>query len=43
MGTHRSINRHAEDVVGNSFFFSGAVTLSNSVDDFVKDYYMWTT
>jgi hypothetical protein len=23
-------------------FFSGAVTLLNSVDDFVKDCYMWT-
>jgi hypothetical protein len=32
MGTHRSVSRCAEDVVGSSFF-SGAVTLSNSVGD----------
>jgi hypothetical protein len=31
MGTHRSVYRRARDVVGN-FFFSGVVTLSNSVD-----------
>jgi hypothetical protein len=38
MGTHRSVSQRARDVVGNSFFL-GAVTLSNSVDDFVKDCY----
>jgi hypothetical protein len=32
MGTHRSVSRHAGNVVRNSFF-SGAVTLSNSVGD----------
>jgi hypothetical protein len=42
MGTRRSISRRAGDVVGNSFF-SGEVTLSNSIDDFVKGCYMWTT
>jgi hypothetical protein len=41
MGTHRSVSRRAGNVVGNSFF-SGAVTLSNSVDDFMKGCYMWT-
>jgi hypothetical protein len=38
MGTPRSVSRRADDVVRNSFF-SRAVTLSNSVDDFVKDCY----
>jgi hypothetical protein len=42
MGTRRSVSRRAGDVVRNSFF-SGAVTLSNSVNDFAKDCYMWTT
>jgi hypothetical protein len=32
MGTNRSVSRCARDVVGSSFF-SGAVTLSNTVDD----------
>jgi hypothetical protein len=32
MGTHRSVSCRAGDVVGNSFF-SGAVTLSNSIGD----------
>jgi hypothetical protein len=32
MGTHRSVSWRAGDVVGNSFF-SGVVTLSNSIDD----------
>jgi hypothetical protein len=32
METHRSVSRRAGDVV-KSFFFSGAVTLSNSVGD----------
>jgi hypothetical protein len=31
METHRSVSQRAGDVVG-SFFFSGAVTLSNAVD-----------
>jgi hypothetical protein len=31
METRRSVSRRAGDVVGNSFF-SGVVTLSNSVD-----------
>jgi hypothetical protein len=41
MGTRRSASRRAGDIVRN-FFFSGAVTLSNSVDDFAKGCYMWT-
>jgi hypothetical protein len=32
MGTHRSVSRCAGDVVESSFF-SGAVTLSNSIGD----------
>jgi hypothetical protein len=39
MGTYRSVSRRARDVVGNSFF-SGAMTLSISVDDFTKGCYM---
>jgi hypothetical protein len=35
MGTRRSVSRCAGDVVRN-FFFSGAVTLSNSVGDSSK-------
>jgi hypothetical protein len=35
MGTRRSFSRHAEDVVGSSVF-SGAVALSNAVDDYMK-------
>jgi hypothetical protein len=42
MGTRRSVSQCAGDVVGNSFF-SRAVTLSNTVDNFVKGCYMWTT
>jgi hypothetical protein len=38
MGTARSVSRCADDVVENSFF-SRVVTLSNSVDDFVKNCY----
>jgi hypothetical protein len=32
MRTHRSVSRRTGDVVGSSFF-SGAVALSNAVDD----------
>jgi hypothetical protein len=32
MRTHRSVSRHARDVVGSSFFL-GVVTLSNTVDN----------
>jgi hypothetical protein len=42
MGTHGSVSWHAGDGVRNSFF-SGAVTLSNSVNDFVKGCYTLTT
>jgi hypothetical protein len=35
MGTRRSVSRRAGDLVRNSFF-SGAVILSNFIDDFVK-------
>jgi hypothetical protein len=35
MGTHKSVNRCVGDVVKN-FFFSGAVTLSNSIDNSQK-------
>jgi hypothetical protein len=41
METHRSVSRRTGDVVGN-YFFSGAVTLSNSDDDFAKGCYTWT-
>jgi hypothetical protein len=40
MGTHRSVSRRAGDVVKN-FFFLRAVTLSNSIDDFVNGCYTW--
>jgi hypothetical protein len=35
-GGRRSVSRRAEDVIG-SFFFSGVVTLSNTIDNSVKD------
>jgi hypothetical protein len=38
MGTHRLASRRAGDIVESSFF-SGAVTLSSSVDDFTKGCY----
>jgi hypothetical protein len=41
MGIRRSVSRRVGDVVGNSFF-SGAVTLSNFVDNFMKFCYTWT-
>jgi hypothetical protein len=41
MGTRKSVSQRAGDIVRNSFF-SGAETMSNSVDDFTDDCYMWT-
>jgi hypothetical protein len=35
VGTRGSVSRHARDVVGNPFFLR-VVTLSNTIDDFVK-------
>jgi hypothetical protein len=42
MGTGKSVSQRVEDLVGNSFF-SRVVTLSNSVDDFMKGCYTWIT
>jgi hypothetical protein len=35
VGTHKSVSRHAGDVVGSSFFL-GAVDPFNSINDFIK-------
>jgi hypothetical protein len=39
--THGSVSQRAVNYVGSPFF-SGAVALPNSVDDYVKGCYMWS-
>jgi hypothetical protein len=39
VGTHRSVSQCDGDVF-RSHFFSGAVTLSNAIDDFAKGYHI---
>jgi hypothetical protein len=40
VGTCKSVSRRAGYVV-ESPFFSGVVTLLNSIDDYVKDCHIW--
>jgi hypothetical protein len=43
LGTDPWINQPACCELYREPFFSGAVALLNSVDDYVKGWYMWTT